>query len=92
MDIRNANDLRNGFEKSNPRWAGVNSPHMAMVRPSKGAPEMPVAARKAMAPGLVPALGMPAGVVVSRIWCGLGTREVEEQDKAHHQDKSRPSF
>ncbi len=80
--------MRDGFEIGNPRRAWVNSTHMAVVWPPNGAPEMPVAALKATALGLVPAVGRPAGVAVARIGPGLGGQGIEGQDKAHHQDKS----
>ena len=75
LRIRNSNDGSNGRDISDRRRASINSSYIVgMVWPATGAPEIVMVTVKAMRSWIIPAIGIPMGVVIWLIWIGLGAQ------------------
>ena len=74
LRVRNPDDGSNGGDIGNPRWSCVVVMVTGIVWTVTRAPEMLLAAVKAMMPWAIPAIGIPMGVVIWPIGIGLGAQ------------------
>lgn len=73
--VRNSYYRSNGSDVRDRRGSLINSLHIVVIAWSPaGAPKMLIVAVKVTRPGAIPAMGMPAGVMIGPVWLCLGAQ------------------